>query len=398
MTDSSVYHRSMAGRPTNLRTKVVEAFEARFGALPARVVRAPGRVNLIGDHTDYNDGFVLPMAIDRAVWIAARPRSDGRVQLTSLDVAGDLDIDLSRFGHAPDTWTEYVRAVAWSLGDGGYHLNGWEGIMAGDVPLGAGLSSSAALSLAVTRMFTEMSGIEWDPVRMATLAQRAENVWVGVKCGIMDQLIGTMGREGNAALIDCRSLTVRQVPVPKEVAVAILDTGTRRGLVDSQYNARREQCEAAARACGVPALRDATIELLSKASVDPVTRRRATHVITENARTVAAADALNRGAVDEVGRLMRESHASLRDDFEVSRRELDIMVDLALESDGCHGARMTGAGFGGCAVALVEAQRALDFVEAVSREYASRSGITPSVYVCSPAAGASAEDLARSTP
>jgi galactokinase len=381
------------------REQVVAEFEARFGAPPAFVARAPGRVNLIGDHTDYNDGFVLPMAIDRAVWVAGRARDDRRVRLHSLDFGETTGFSLDEIAAEPprtphEGWIEYVRGVAWSLMASGHALpRGFEGVTSGDVPVGAGLSSSAALELAMARAFATACDLEWEPVAMARLAQRAENEWVGVNCGIMDQMISAAGEAGHALLIDCRTLDARAVPIPPEVAVVILDTATRRGLVDSAYNERRAQCERAAAFFGARALRDVSPStfLDRGAGLDPDTRRRARHVVTENARTLAAAEALEAGQVRLVGRLMNESHASLRDDFEVSRPELDTMVDLARGWRGCHGARMTGAGFGGCCVALVDAAAVEGFTADVSRRYEARTGLVPAVYVCSAAAGAEVE-------
>jgi galactokinase len=383
-----------------LRARVVREFEERFDAQPTFLARAPGRVNLIGDHTDYNDGFVLPMAIDRAVWIALRPRNDRRVVVYSVDFderAGfDLDAEMSSAltGGERKGWIEYVHGVAWALRDAGYPLGrGWDGVAAGDVPVGAGLSSSAALELATARAFAGLGGLAWEPIAMARLAQRAENEWVGVNCGIMDQLISAAGRAGHALLIDCRSLQTRAVPLPSGVAVVVLDTATRRGLVDSAYNERRAQCESAAAFFGVAALRDVDTTMLAArvADLDPVTRKRARHVVTENERTLAAATALEGGDVERVGRLMDESHSSLRDDFEVSRPELDTMVRLARTHDGCYGARMTGAGFGGCAVALVAATSAQEFVRDVTRRYAAEVGLQPALYVCAASQGASLE-------
>jgi galactokinase len=375
------------------RSAVVQAFEARYGGLPALVARAPGRVNLIGEHTDYNDGFVLPMAIDRAVWIALRPRTDGKVVIRSLDFDEEREFDLAHLASVGSQWIDYVQAVAWVLQKRNRDLMGWEGVAAGDVPIGAGLSSSAALELAAARAFASLSGIPWEAREMALAAQRAENEWIGVQCGIMDQMISASGQEGHALLIDCRSLETRSVPVPADTAVVILDTSTRRGLVDSAYNDRRAHCEMAADALEVDALRDvdlATFE--AKADrLEPLIRRRARHVVTENDRTLRAADALERGDAEEMGRLMNASHASLRDDFEVSRTELDVMVELAQAHPACHGARMTGAGFGGCAVALVRRADAADFARTVAAGYEEQTGLTPRLYVCSATAGASVE-------
>jgi galactokinase len=376
-----------------LRSRVVEEFCRRYGVKPPIVARAPGRVNLIGDHTDYNDGFVLPMAIDREVWIAVRGRDDRRVAIHSIDFNEDATFALDDGGARKGGWVEYVRGVAWALEENGRPTRGWEGVAAGDVPLGAGLSSSAALELAAARTFAAVSGVVWQPVAMARLAQRAENEWVGVNCGIMDQLISAAGAAGHALLIDCRSLETRSVLVPEKASVVVLDTGTRRGLVDSAYNERRAQCEQAARFFGVPALRDVDLATFEsrEGELDPLTRRRARHVITENARTTAAADLLEQGDVARVGKLMDESHVSLRDDFEVSRPELDTMVQLAQGQDGCFGARMTGAGFGGCAVALVARDSATAFARNVSEAYSRAVGLHPAVYVCSASQGASVE-------
>jgi galactokinase len=380
----------------SVRERIVREFAARFGEPPALVARAPGRVNLIGDHTDYNEGFVLPMAIDRAAWIALRPRDDSRVAAYSLDFKQSAAFDLADDERHGSGWQEYMRGIAWALRHSSHvdaTVRGWEGVVAGDVPLGAGLSSSAALELATARAFAGVSGIIWEPAVMARLAQRAENEWVGVNCGIMDQLISAAGEQDHALLIDCRSLRTRAVPLPSDASVVVLDTSTRRGLVDSAYNERRAQCEAAARFFGVRALRDVDLATLSArgGGLDPVTRRRAQHVVTENARTLAAADALAAGDLRNVGTLMNESHASLRDAFEVSRAELDTMVAIACEQPGCYGARMTGAGFGGCAVALVGAGHADAFARAVAGEYKKAVGLTPAVYLCSAAAGASLE-------
>ena len=381
------------------RERVARELERRTGAKATLLARAPGRVNLIGDHTDYNDGFVLPMAIDRAVWIALRPRADARVEAHSLDFSDDLSFDANDVTHGERGWGEYVRGTAWALGEWaarhGAELHGWEGVIAGDVPLGAGLSSSAALELAVARALAATSSLSWEPAQVARLAQRAENEWVGVNCGIMDQLISAAGVAGHALLIDCRSLVTRAVPLPADVAVVVLDTATRRGLVDSEYNERRTRCEGAAHHFGVRALRDVTERMFAEraSTMDDVTRRRAWHVVSENARVIAAAEAFGTGNVRRVGELMTESHRSLRDDFEVSRPELDAMVEIALAQEGCHGARMTGAGFGGCAVALVARDDAERFAVAVAKRYERDVGLTPSVYVCAAVAGASVESV-----
>jgi galactokinase len=297
--------------------------------------------------------------------------------------------DLDGFTRDGTGWLEYLKGVAWALNERGDRLRGFEGVMAGDVPLGAGLSSSAAVEMAAARAFVAVSGGEWKPTDIARYAQRAENQWVGVNCGIMDQLISGVGVAGHAVLIDCRSLATRAVPLPPGTAVAVLDTGTRRELVTSAYNERRAQCEAAAKAFGVKALRDVSVKRFAHDSglLDPLTLKRARHVVTENARTEAAADAMTAGDSIELGRLMFESHVSLRDDFEVSSPALDAMVEVAREV-GCIGARMTGAGFGGCAVALVHEAGAADFTAKVAARYASTTGHTPAVYLCTATDGA----------
>lgn len=370
---------------------IEQAFQQRFQTSPTFVVRAPGRVNLIGEHTDYNDGFVLPMAIDRAVWIALRPRADRQILAHSLDFNEEATFALDDLKHGNDGWNEYLKGVAWVLQVNGQTLRGWEGVLAGDVPVGAGLSSSAALELAVARAFAVVSDLPWDAATMARLGQRAENEWVGVRCGIMDQMISAAGRAGHALLIDCRSLATEAVPIPEGTTVVVLDTATRRGLVDSAYNERRGQCEKAARIFGVSALRDVSPARFETEAgrLDEVTRRRARHVVGENERTVQAAEALRRGDAVAVGRLMNASHASLRDDFAVSSRELDVMVECGRTHPACLGIRMTGAGFGGCAVALIHEERAEAFTSAVAASYRAATGIEPILYVCTPTDGAS---------
>jgi galactokinase len=264
------------------------------------------------------------------------------------------------------------------------------------VPIAAGLSSSAAWELAAARAFSVTSGFAWEAAKMALLGQRAENKWVGVNCGIMDQMISAAGQADHALLIDCRSLETQTVPLPSNTAVIVLDTATRRGLVDSAYNERRSQCEAVAQFFGVRALRDVTLEQLNekRAQLDRVAYRRALHVISENDRTLQAAEVLNRAetgrpeAAVELGQLMQLSHMSLRDDFEVSSRELNIMVECAEHQAGCYGARMTGAGFGGCAVALVRRDAAEDFSAGVAREYQAETGLKPNIYICTASNGA----------
>jgi galactokinase len=372
------------------KNQILSQFTQRFTAPPAWVIRAPGRVNLIGEHTDYNDGFVLPLAIDRAVWIALRPRNDRRVAVYSVDYGETGEFSLDRLENTKSGWLEYLKGTAWSLGEAGFRLVGWEGVLQGDVPLGAGLSSSAALEMAAARALAAAGNLPWEPAKMALLGQKAENRWVGVNCGIMDQLISASGKADHALLIDCRSLVTEAVPFPPGTAIAVLDTSTRRGLVDSAYNERRSQCETAAKFFQVKALRDVSREQFDRqpGGLDAVTRRRARHVISENERTLQAAEAMRRGDAVELGRLMNQSHESLRDDYEVSSDALNAMVQCARRHPGCFGARMTGAGFGGCAVALIDAQTAADFVQKTAAAYEAETGQQPAVYVCRATRGA----------
>lgn len=365
-------------------------FFEKFSEEPHIIARGPGRVNLIGEHTDYNDGFVLPMAIDRAIWIALRPRRDRwvMVHFTDTNQYGEFHLDALR--NTGEGSIEYVKGVAWALQEEGFFLRGWEGVVVGDVPVGAGLSSSAALEVVTARVFAAVSQLPWDPVKMAILSQRAENRWVGVQCGIMDQLISACGQADHALLIDCRTLEPQQVPLPSTVRVVILDTGTRRGLADSAYNERRAACENTADQFRVKALRDISLAEFEKRAdnLDEITRKRVRHVITENERTLRAAESLRRGDVTTFGQLMVESHISLRDDYEVSSPALDAMVEIARSQPGCLGARMTGAGFGGCAVALVEAQVAEHFAQNVAEQYRRQTGHEPAVYISRASDGA----------
>lgn len=373
-----------------LQREVSTAFEAEFGAPPTWTIRAPGRVNLIGEHTDYNDGFVLPLAIDRAAWLGVRPRADGQIRMVSLSEAEPAQFALEPLAHGSPRWSEYVRGVAWALGQAGYALHGWEGVLVSDVPIGAGLSSSAALEMAVARAFAQVGGWAWEADKMALVGQTAENDWVGANTGIMDQMISAAGRAGHALLIDCRDLTTTQVPLSGDTAVVIMDTMTRHTHTDSGYNERREQCETAVRFFGVSHLRDVSLtEFRARADeLNELVRRRARHVITENERVLQAAKALRAGDNTHMGRLMNESHASMRDDFEITNAELNLMVTLAQSQPHCYGARMTGGGFGGCAVALVAKTAAPHFAEQVAIAYQQETKLEPQVYICIPTDGA----------
>ena len=370
-----------------------QSFKSYFNSESEIIVRAPGRVNLIGEHTDYNDGFVLPMAIDHAVWLALRPRDDKTVRLFSLDLEADSAFELDSLTKGSD-WIEYPKSIAYELLKAGYELKGFDAVMTGDVPRGAGLSSSAAVELAVARAFAAVSGIEWDAPKMAKLSQKAENEWVGVNCGIMDQMASAACKEGHALFLDCRSLEIQHAPLPQGVSIVILDTSTRRGLVGSAYNERRSQCEEAARWFGVKALRDVSVgefgrKTKEETGLNEVALKRARHIVTENARVLEAMNVMKAGNIKRLGELFNASHDSLRDDFEVTNDALNIMVNCAREQTSCYGARMTGAGFGGCAVALVKEDNATEFVTAVSEAYRQRSNMEAAIYVCKPSEGAS---------
>ncbi len=374
----------------SIEQDVVSLFHETYGGEPDIVVRAPGRVNLIGEHTDYNGGFVLPMAINRAMYIAVRYMGGEMVELVSGDFHHSAKFNLNDFEYQNPHWCEYIKGVAHALKQRGLPLKGWEGAMMGNVPRGSGLSSSAALELAAAKAFSEVSDFNWDPVDMAVVGQEAENNWVGVNCGIMDQMISSCAQAGHAYLLDCRSLEGQQVPLPEGLKIVILDTATRRGLVDSAYNERREQCEEAAAFFGCELLRDVSPEQFEARAEElpELTRKRARHVITEDVRTLAAAEAMRKGDGETLGRLMDESHISLRDDFEVSNDALNRMVAIARSQPGCLGARMTGAGFGGCAVALVKEGFEDAFTETVVARYKEESGLEPAVYVTEATQGA----------
>jgi galactokinase len=373
-----------------MQSIVLQQFIEQFGTPPQWIVRAPGRVNLIGEHTDYNAGFVLPMAIDRAVWIALRARSDQRVALFSADFATPAKFSLEHLQNEQSGWAEYPKGMAWALSQAGYALQGWEGVLISDVPIGAGLSSSAALELAVGRSFAIAAGLPWHPAQIARLAQKADNQFVGVSSGIMDQMISACGQAGNALLIDCRDLSTQTATLPAGTAVLVLDTATRRGLVKSAYNQRVNECQRAAQHYGVPALRDLSIThlLAERTTLDETAFRRARHVVSENERTLQAVEVMRQQDAVKLGALMDASHASLRMDYEVSCFELDTMVELTRKQAGCYGARMTGAGFGGCAVALVEAELATNIIDAVTPAYQQATGKTPRIYQCQPTNGA----------
>ncbi|HYE05361.1 MAG TPA: galactokinase [Planctomycetota bacterium] len=383
-------------------SELVEHFTTTFGAKPRDGVRAPGRVNLIGEHTDYNEGFCLPMAIEQDVRVAYTPRTDGTVRVVSLQQKAVVSFELGRAipkaTDAAQRWADYVKGCAQILAQEGVSLRGLDLAISGNVPLGSGLSSSAALEVAAMHAFLAAANVKFPGERIARLAQRAENNYVGTQCGILDQLSSACATQGQAMLMDCRTLALTPAPLPAGVSVVIADTGKRRGLVDSAYNERRRQCEAAAAAVKVPFLRDATMHGLwqasARAQLDAQARARAEHVVAENGRTQAAFACLKAGDAVAFGQLMDQSHADLRDKFEVTCRELDDMVALARALPGCLGSRMTGAGFGGCTVSLVDDRHVPAFVPALSQAYLGlHPGLPMAVYVTRAAAGAGALQL-----
>ncbi len=367
-----------------VRDRVTMLFSTKFGEEAEGLVRAPGRVNLIGEHTDYNAGFVLPMTLDRELWVAFRRRPDPVVRARSEAFVDDAEIDLDLL-HRGDGWPEYLKGAAWVLRQRGVPLHGWEGVIASSLPMAAGLSSSAALTTAAIAVFLHLADATFDPIELALAAQEVENAWVGVRAGIMDPLTITSAVEGHAALIDCRTMERRQLPVFDRARFVILDTGTRRTHTDTSYNDRRARCEAAARRLGVPSLRDAELADLERIADDlpETTLQCARHVISENLRTLSAAEALEDGDVERFGHLMLESHRSLRDDFGVSSRPLDAIVEAAMDQPGCYGARLTGGGFAGAAVALVDTTHVEPFIRDVDAAYHEATGLRGTAFAVS---------------
>jgi galactokinase len=378
-------------RPSDiaLRDKVTATFATHFGSTPDLVARAPGRVNLIGEHTDYNDGFVLPCAIGPATMVAASARTDRNVHIIAADFSGATDsFDLGAIHHSEQGWANYVRGMVDALQKAGYALPGANLAIAGNLPKGAGLSSSASLEVAAGQAMLALTGTDIDRTRLAQIAKAAECNFVGTQCGIMDQLISAQGKAGNALLIDCRNLELTDVPVPDDVAIMIVHSGVTRGLVDGHYNERRRQCEMAAAAMGVSALRDADLAMLHTAALDPLAHARAQHVITENRRTLDAVAALATSDLKSLGKLMEESHASMRDDFEITVPAIDRLVAILQAAIGDKGgARMTGGGFGGACVAVMPAARVAEVQAAVEAGYVTPDGEKPIVMIERPGAG-----------
>lgn len=383
--------------------RAVEQFRRAFGRQePAFVVRAPGRVDLLGAHTDYNDGWVMPVAIDRAAYLAGRACPSQLVTIAALDLDSvitfrltELEERIDAAGKPLPSWATYAAGVAWALRKRGLAVSGLEAVLTADVPVGAGLSSSAAVEVALASAWQHLGGWALEPMCLALACQQAENEYVGVQCGLMDQFASVHGRAGHVLCLDCRTLEWEALPLPVEAAVVIADTKVRRELGDSEYNKRRAACEQAVRILQGPlphirALRDVSagdFAQYARLLPQPV-RQRAQHVVEETARTREAAAHLQRGDLISFGRAMSASHRSARDLYEVSIRELDVMASTAQRLAGCYGARLAGAGFGGCVVSLVARDATDAFCADLARRYQAETGKSPDIYVCQPAAGA----------
>lgn len=374
--------------------RVSELFKNYFGTAPVAVVKAPGRVNLIGEHTDYNGGFVLPAAINYHTYIAFAPRDDRNLRLVAYNFDDELaliNLDAEQVHDADAYWSNYVRGVVQEMRKKGFTLAGGDLYIAGDLHSGAGLSSSASLEMALIRTFTSLSGEAVEATQAALMGQAAENNFVGCKCGIMDQLISARGQEHAALLIDCEDLSTRAVPVPADWEILIVHSGVKRGLVDSEYNQRRQQCEQAAAYFGKPSLRAVELGqlLAAEGKLDDLSFRRARHVLTENQRTLDAAKALSEADLAGLIKVMAESHASMRDDFNITVPAIDALVDiLAVAGGGKAGARMTGGGFGGCVVAVAPADVIPQLVAAVEQHYQAQTGCEPTLIRAKASAGA----------
>jgi len=378
----------------SLKNTTQQLFKEKFGYAATHVIQSPGRVNLIGEHTDYNDGFVLPCAIDYQTVISCAKRDDNIVRVIAADYNNQEDsfsLESPIIKHETQQWPNYVRGVVKHLQLRDKNFAGADLVISGNVPQGAGLSSSASLEVAVGKTFQQLYNLPLDGVQLALNGQEAENQFVGCNCGIMDQLISSLGKKDHALLIDCRNLETRAVSIPEDAAVVIINSNFKRTLVGSEYNTRREQCEAGAHFFGKKALRDVTLDEFNTAinDLDPIVAKRVRHILTENIRTVEAADALARGDFVRMGQLMAESHASMRDDFEITVPQIDTLVEIVKAAIGEQGGvRMTGGGFGGCVVALVPQELVPVIEQAVAKEYQAKTDIKETFYVCKASAGA----------
>jgi galactokinase len=385
--------------------QILDGFKARFGTT-ASVYRAPGRVNLIGEHTDYNDGFVLPAAIEFYCWAAAAPRGDGKLVIQSESFKETIEERLDSLSPlAEKHWANYPLGVAWALRRAGKPISGANVYIAGEVPLGAGLSSSAAFEVSVALALLRQSGNTENRAELAKLCQKAENEFVGARVGIMDQFISCFGRASHALLLDCRSLKHEFVKLPPNLQLVICNTMVRHELASGEYNTRRAECEEGVRILRivlpeVRALRDVTLSQLEdhRQNLSAKVFARCRHVVTENARVKSAVEAFRKGDTAALGSLLRDSHRSLREDYEVSCRELDLMVEIAAAQPGLIGARMTGGGFGGCTINLVESAAVSDFRRNVAAAYSSETGLTPEIYVSPASEGAKEIALQENRP
>jgi len=376
---------------------LANVFKDKFNAEKDIIIRAPGRVNLIGEHTDYNDGFVFPVAIDRDIMIAGKRRDDRVMRLYSLDFDSMVEFSLDNIEFDQTSmWSNYPKGVAYFLMEEGYNLSGVDAVITGNIPLAAGLSSSAAMEVATALMFDKLNEFEIPPAQMVLLCQKVENKFVGVNCGIMDQFISRMGEKDHALLLDCRTLDFDLISLNLEsIKIVVCNTGKKRGLVDSEYNARRSECEKGVKILekflpGIEALRDIELVDLEKyaSHMPEITEKRCKYVIKENNRVLESVDALLEKDLVRFGELMNQSHIGLRDEYEVSCPELDAMVEIAWDVSGVVGSRMTGAGFGGCTVSLVIEDALTEFVGRINEEYPKRTGLQHEIYVCKAEDGA----------
>jgi galactokinase len=375
--------------------QLVTDFVRRFNEDP-QVFCAPGRVNLIGEHTDYNDGLVMPAAIEFSTLVAASPRKDGKIVVASQQFQEEFEFQLDQPSFRKKRWTNYVQGVAVTLAAAGFQIPGSNLLIGSDVPMGAGLSSSAALEVATGFALLQLAGIKPNLVELAKLCQQAENEFVGTRCGIMDQFVSCLAEQGHCLMIDCRSLKYLKLPVPDECALVICNSMVRHELAGGEYNVRRQQCEEGLAILRrfVPqarSLRDITPEQVTQytGELPEVLYRRCRHVVTEIQRVTDAAAALNQGNMERFGELMRQSHISLRDDYEVSCPELDLLVNIAWQQPGVYGARMTGGGFGGCIINLVKREAVQQVTGYLAAEYQAKTGVQPEIYISGAAAGVS---------
>ena len=373
-----------------LTQQAIDAFTALTGSAPEGVWAGPGRINLIGEHTDYNDGYVLPFALPQAACVAASRREDGRWRFRSVDLDETVEVVADGLVPATPGWHSYLAGVVWALREAGHPVAGADLVLTSDVPLGAGLSSSAAIECAVLTALVDLNGLDIAPMDRARLARIAENAYVGAPTGLLDQAASTLCEADHALFLDCRTLETEQVPLAVTDAgleILVIDTRTRHSHVDGEYAARRASCEEASRSLGVPALRDVTDLEAALARLPELEARRVRHVVTENQRVLDSMVALAAGDYAELGRLMTASHASMRDDYEITETSVDLAVETALET-GALGARMTGGGFGGCVLALVGTDRVDALVAAVRHAFASAGYGEPVTFLARPSAGA----------